>query len=87
MSTIPEPAEAFDLALVAVAVRALRCFADDLTRAQAATLLSMWAHRSALSETETRRVLDHFIPAAPPVPHQVSGHKIGNRNRSIGGRP
>jgi hypothetical protein len=45
---------------VDLAYEALTCFANDLTRGQAAALLEMWAWSPTLSSREVAALLDRF---------------------------
>jgi hypothetical protein len=46
--------------LADVAERALRAFGGDVTREQAAMLLTMWKYGADLSPADTTAVLDRF---------------------------
>jgi hypothetical protein len=54
-----------DTHAVDVAELALRTFRDDLTRAEAAQLLSMWMHEPELSRRERETLLDGFPRSRP----------------------
>lgn len=78
MKTVPSPqAAGHQSALVDAAVSTLRLFGDDVTRSDAAVLLSMWSRRRELSPADRLAVLDAFGPA--PVQPAHDGLQIGSR--------
>lgn len=46
--------------VIDLAERALRCFARDLTREQAAVLLTMWTYYDSLTSADRHAVLERF---------------------------
>lgn len=80
MSNVPttQP-EAFDLALVTVAVESLRSFAGELDRDLADQLLAHWRFAKLMSEAEIAAVLRRFDPPAPVPDHE--GWHAGGRYR------
>jgi hypothetical protein len=57
--------ESYSTHAVDVAELALRTFRDDLTRAEAEQLLSMWMHEPELSAREKASLLDRFPRSRP----------------------